>query len=101
MVVDVTTGSVLACQARSELTLDIDAFAASSAQLLRVHRMAAAQLGLADPVDEIVTSAGSSQRMLRSRLSHPDLLLLALLDKQVGNLALTRYKLMEVEQALT
>ena len=45
-------------------------------------------------------SAGPRQQVLRTVSRHPDLFLMALLDKQRANLALARYKLMDVEKSL-
>jgi hypothetical protein len=47
-----------------------------------------------------MVSAGPRQQVLRTVSRHPDLFLMALLDKQRANLALARYKLMEIEKSL-
>ncbi|HEV7914022.1 MAG TPA: hypothetical protein VGP22_09660 [Albitalea sp.] len=99
-VVDGTTGLVLAREAREDQPADLDLSAAASAQVLRSHRMAARNMGLSDQIDEVMVSAGQRQQVLRTVSSHPDLFLMALLDKQRANLALARYKLMEVEKGL-
>ena len=99
-VVDSTTGLVLAREAREDQTTDLDLSAASSAQVLRAHRMAARNMGLPDQIDEIMVSAGQRQQVLRTVTRHPDLFIMALLDKQRANLALARYKLIEVEKRL-
>jgi predicted regulator of Ras-like GTPase activity (Roadblock/LC7/MglB family) len=100
-VVDGTTGLVLAREAREDQPADLDLSAAASAQVLRSHRMAARSMGLTDQIDEVMVSAGPRQQVLRTVSRHPDLFLMALLDKQRANLALARYKLMEVERGLT
>ena len=99
-VVDGTTGLVLARESREDQPADLDLSAAASAQVLRSHRMAARNMGLSDQIDEVMVSAGQRQQVLRTVTRHPDLFLLALLDKQRANLALARYKLMEVEKSL-
>jgi len=99
-VVDGTTGLVLAREAREDQPADLDLSAAASAQVLRAHRLAARNMGLSDQIDEVMVSAGPRQQVLRTVSRHPDLFLLALLDKQRANLALARYKLMEVEKSL-
>ena len=99
-VVDGTTGLVLARESREDGPADLDLSAAASAQVLRSHRMAARNMGLADQIDEVMVSAGPRQQVLRTVSRHPDLFLLALLDKHRANLALARYKLMEVERGL-
>jgi predicted regulator of Ras-like GTPase activity (Roadblock/LC7/MglB family) len=99
-VVDGTTGLVLARESREDQPADLDLSAAASAQVLRSHRMAARSMGLTDQIDEVMVSAGPRQQVLRTVSRHPDLFLMALLDKQRANLALARYKLMEVEKSL-
>lgn len=101
-VVDGTTGLVLAREARTgSAFVDMEIAAAASAQLLRAHRQAARAMALPDPVDEVMTSAGQRQQVIRTVSRHPGLFLVVLLDKQRTNLALARFQLMEVERGLT
>ena len=99
-VVDSTTGLVLAREFRGEPPLNMDLAAAACAQTLRAHRAAARSMGLNDEIDELMTSAGSRQQVMRTVLHHPDLFLVVLLDKSRTNLALARFQLMEVERGL-
>ena len=99
-VVDGTTGLVLARETREDQHADLDLSAAASAQVLRAHRMAARNMGLSEHIDEVTASAGARQSVLRTVSHHPDLFLMALLDKHRANFALARYKLMEVEKSL-
>ena len=99
-VVDGTTGLVLARESREDHPADLDLSAAASAQVLRAHRLAARNMGLSDQIDEVMVSAGQRQHVLRTVSRHPELFLLALLDKHRANLALARYKLLEVERGL-
>ena len=105
-VVDATTGLVLAGEIRepreprSERSVDMNLAGAACAQALRAHRLAARSMGLPDPVDEIMTSAGPRQQVIRTLSRYPDLFLVALLDKQRTNLALVRFQLMEIERGL-
>ncbi|MEP7102090.1 MAG: hypothetical protein ABI781_16395 [Burkholderiales bacterium] len=108
--VDASTGLVLARQTHgasrdalrddAPVEIDMDLAAASCAQVLRAHRLAARQMGLADQLDEVITSAGPRQQVMRTLSRHPDLFLVVLLDKQRTNLALARFQLMEVERGL-
>ncbi len=99
-VVDGGSGLVLAREQRDAGATDLDLAAAASAQVLRAHQRAARSMGLPEHVDEVMTSAGSRQQVLRTVARHPDLFLLALLDKNRANLALARFKLQDVEQGL-
>ena len=100
-VVDSTTGLVLARETRGDASVDMDLSAAACAQLLRTHRQAARSMGLNELVDEIISSAGTRQQVIRTVSSHPELFLVVLLDKEHTNLALARYQLMELERGLT
>lgn len=99
-VVDSTTGLVLARETRASPPFDMDLAAAASAQLLNAHRQAARRMGLGEQIDELMTSAGPRQQVLRTVSRHPELFLMVLLDKHRTNLALARYQLMEVERGL-
>ena len=104
-VVDATTGLVLARESRSALQpdahiVDMDLAAAASAQVLRAHRQAARSMGMPEAIEELMTSAGPRQQVIRAVARHPDLFLVALLEKHRTNLALARFQLMEVERAL-
>jgi len=99
-VVDGATGLVLARESREDHPADLDLSAAASAQVLRAHRLSARNMGLSDQIDEVMVSAGPRQQVLRTIGRYPDLFLLALLDKHRANLALARYKLMEIEKSL-
>ena len=102
---DTTTGMVLAretpahTEAHAE-PIDLDLAAAASAQMLSAQRHAARSMGLPQPIDEVITTAGPRHQLLRTLPRHPELFLLVLLDKYRTNLALARFQLMEVERGL-
>jgi Roadblock/LC7 domain. len=98
--VDATTGLVLAHEARDPEAVDMELAAAACAQVLASHRAAARTMGLVDPIDEVITTAGSRHVLVRSLQRHADLVLVALLEKHRTNLALARFQLLEVERAL-
>ncbi len=99
-IVDSTTGLVIARELREDQPVDIELAAAACAQVLRTHRQAARNMGLTDTVEEIITTAGARQQLMRPLARHPDLCLIALLDKHRTNLALARLQLIEIERAL-
>jgi predicted regulator of Ras-like GTPase activity (Roadblock/LC7/MglB family) len=99
-VVDSTTGLVLAREAREGQPVDMDLAAAACAQVLRAHRQSARSMGLSEQVDEVITTAGPRQQIMRTLFRHPELFLMVLLDKQRTNLALARFQLMEIERGV-
>lgn len=98
--VDAATGLVLAHETRDPQVIDMELAAAACAQVLASHRDAARTMGLADPIDEIITTAGSRHVLIRALQRHADLVLVALLEKHRTNLALARFQLLEVERSL-
>jgi len=100
-VVDGGTGLVVARELREDQPVDIELAAAASAQVLRIHRQAARNIGLTEPVEEIITAAGPRHLIMRVLPKHGDLFLMALFDKHRTNLALARFQLIEVERTLS
>jgi len=100
-VVDGNTGLVIAREVREEQPVDIELAAAACAQVLRTHRQAARNMGLSEHIEEIITTAGARHQLMRALPRHPNLFLVALLDKHRTNLALARFQLIEVERALS
>jgi predicted regulator of Ras-like GTPase activity (Roadblock/LC7/MglB family) len=98
--VDAASGLVLAHETRDPLTLDMEQAAAACAQVLGSHRDAARSMGLGEPIDEVITTAGARHVLIRALQRHPDLVLVALLEKHRTNLALARFQLLEVERSL-
>jgi hypothetical protein len=99
-VVDSTNGLILARETRDDEGIDLDIAAAASTQALKAHRAAARNMGMTEPIEEVMTSAGSRHQVIRQLSRYPDLFVFVLLDRQRTNLALARYKLMAVEREL-
>ena len=94
------TGLVRASPARGP---DIDRAALAASEIWKTHRRTLRQLGHSrpgDPLEEILVTAGSRYHILRTLRAHPDLFILAVLDKLRSNLAMTRYRIMEAQQVL-
>jgi len=98
--VDANTGLVLARELREDQPVDMDVVGAACAQILREHRQASSALGVGGPVEEIMTSTGARQLVLRVISRYSDVFVVALLDRQRTNLPLARYKLMELDKGL-
>ncbi|MDH5537874.1 MAG: roadblock/LC7 domain-containing protein [Rhizobacter sp.] len=99
-VVDSSNGLVIAREQREPDEVDLERAAAACSQVMRSHRLAARSMGLQDHIDEVMVSAGNRQQVIRTVSRHPELFLFVLLNRQQTNLALARYKLMEVERGL-
>ncbi len=94
------TSQVLARDTRLGQEVNLDQTASACAQLMRAHRQSATLMGLTT-VDEITTSSGGRQVMLRPASHRPGFFMMALLDKQRTNMTLARLKLMELDKHLT
>ena len=98
--VDATTGFVLAHEARDDQPFDMELAAAAAAQVLRSHQESAHSMGLSDPVDEVIVTAGARHVLIRAMQRHADMFIVALLEKHRTNLALARFQLLEVDRSL-
>ena len=98
--VDASSGLVLAHEARNDQLIDMELAAAAAAQVLRAHRDSARSMGLNDAIDEVITTAGSRNILIRALQRHAELFIVALFEKHRTNLALARFQLLEVERSL-
>jgi len=99
--VDAGTGLVMAHETRAEQSIDMELAAAAAAQVLRAQRDSARSMGLTDPIDELITTAGSRNILIRALQRHAELFIVALFEKHRTNLALARFQLLEVERSLS
>lgn len=94
------TSKVIARDNRLGHAVNLDETASACAQLMRAHRQSATLMGLTG-VDEITTSSGARQVMMRPASARPGFFMMALLDKQRTNMTLARMKLMELDKQLS
>jgi len=99
-VVDAETGLVMGQERIGDEEINLELIAASHTEVLKAHRRASRDMGCGDRVDEVIVTQGRRHQVLRTVASHPDLFVLAVLDKQRTNLALARFKIMDAEKAL-
>jgi hypothetical protein len=100
-VVDLGTGLVVSFKSPLVCpSIDIEASAAASAQILRAHRRGARSMGLPPQIDEIVSTLDNRYQIIRALPKHSELFLVAFFDKQGTNLALARFQLMGSEHDL-
>ncbi|WP_157359809.1 roadblock/LC7 domain-containing protein [Caldimonas brevitalea] len=100
-IADMTTGLLLGSEVAPDVeSLHLELAAASQTEVMKAHRRAARDMGCGERVDEIFVTHGRRHLVLRTVTAHPELFVLAVLDKQRVNLALARYKIMDAEKAL-
>ena len=90
----------MAHETRAEQSIDMELAAAAAAQVLRAQRDSARSMGLTDPIDELITTAGARNILIRALQRHAELFIVALFEKHRTNLALARFQLLEVERSL-
>jgi predicted regulator of Ras-like GTPase activity (Roadblock/LC7/MglB family) len=98
--VDEHTGQTLVYEQREYPQAELEVAAAHCSRLLSAHRLCASEMGLHEPVDEMVLGAGHRQLLVRVLIPIPHTFTMALLDKRRTNLSLVRFKLMELERRL-
>jgi hypothetical protein len=101
VLVDGATGHVLASDGNSG---EIERAAQAAAEIMRTHRRTLRMMGHwrpSDPVDEVLVTAGSRYHVMRALHHQTDHFVLAVLDKLRCNLATTRFRIMETQQALS
>jgi predicted regulator of Ras-like GTPase activity (Roadblock/LC7/MglB family) len=99
-IVDEQSGQIMAFDEREYPLAQMEVAAAHGSRLLSAYRESAAQMGLHEPVNEVVLGAGQRQLLIRVLLPIAHTFTMALLDKHRTNLALVRFKLMELERRL-
>lgn len=99
--VDAASGLVLARELREDHPIDIDVAAAACAQVLQAHRSASRAMGLGEQLEEVMSSTAGRQQVVRVLTRYPHVFVVAVLDRQRTNLPLARYKLMELDKAMT
>lgn len=95
--VDMTSGMALA---KVGSGVDLDAAAAGNAEVLKAKMKTVARLGLKDTVEDVLITLNTQYHLIRLVPSKPGLFMYFVLDKNRANLALARFKLMEIEKAL-
>lgn len=99
--VDSTSGLALTREQREGTSLDLDAAAAAASRVWRAHRLEAREMGLDEQVEELTGTASHRQYIARMVSRRPQWFVLALFERNRTNLALARFRLLEVEKKLT
>jgi hypothetical protein len=97
--VDATDGDLLAGESRNP-NVDLARAAAALAPVLRAHRKAHEDMGLAGALEEFTVAAGTCYHLVRPLLRRPNQFLFARLERTHANLALLKFKLAEAERNL-
>lgn len=81
--------------------IDMEAAAAGNTEVVRAKIRTAQALKLNDGIEDILISLHKAYHIIRLVESNPGLFFYVVLDRQKGNLALARRKVLEVEKTLS
>jgi hypothetical protein len=81
--------------------VNLDIAAAGNTEVLKAKLKTMAGLGLKDVIEDVLITLGTQYHLIRPVPHKQGLFLYLVLDKTKGNLAMARFKLMEIERSIT
>jgi hypothetical protein len=81
--------------------VNLDMAAAGNTEVLKAKLKTMAGLGLKDTIEDVLITLGTQYHLIRPVPHKQGLFLYLVLDKSKGNLAMARFKLMEIEKNIT
>lgn len=88
------------CLAKAGGGVDLDLAAAGNTEVVKAKLKTMDMLGIKKGIEDILITLHNQYHIIRLVPHHPGLFLYLVLDKAKGNLALARYKLMDIERSL-
>jgi hypothetical protein len=81
--------------------VNLDMAAAGNTEVLKAKLKTMASLGIQDSIEDVLITLGKQYHLIRPIPHKQGLFLYLVLDKTKGNLAMARFKLMEIEKSIT
>ncbi len=81
--------------------INLDVAAAGNTEVVKAKIKTMAALGIKDTIEDILITLGTQYHLIRPVPHKQGLFLYLVLDKTKGNLAMARFKLMEIEKGIT
>ncbi len=97
-VVDANSGMVLGKEGTG---VNLDVAAAGNTEVVRANLKTMKALGLKEKIEDILITLNSQYHIIRPIVEKPGLFIYLVLDKSKANLAMARYRVNEVEAALS
>lgn len=88
------------CLAKAGGGVDLDLAAAGNTEVVKAKLKTMEMLGIKKGIEDILITLHNQYHLIRLVPNHPGLFLYLVMDKAKGNLALARYKLMDIERSL-
>lgn len=88
------------CLAKAGTGIDLDLAAAGNTEVVKAKLKTMETLGIRRSIEDILITLHNQYHLIRLVPNEPYLFLYLVLDKEKGNLALARYKLMDIEREL-
>jgi hypothetical protein len=96
-VVDSNSGMVLG---KEGTAVNLDVAAAGNTEVVRAKMKTMQALGLKDKIEDILITLNTQYHIIRPIVDKPGLFIYLVLDKAKANLAMARYKVIEIESSL-
>lgn len=81
--------------------INLDVAAAGNTEVVKAKMKTMASLGLKDVIEDVLITLSTQYHLIRPIPHKQGLFLYLAMDKSKGNLAMARFKLMEIEQGIT
>ena len=98
LIADYTSGMMLA---KAGGGVNLEVAAAGNTEVIKAKMKTMASLGLKENIEDMLITLGTQYHILRPLAAKQGLFVYLVLDKAKANLAMARYKLLDVEKAMT
>jgi len=99
-IVDSNSGMMLGADGGGG-TINLEVAAAGNTEVVRAKRKTMRSLGIKDNIEDILITLHGQYHLIRPLASNDALFIYLVLDKQKGNLAMSRHQLVSIERDLS
>jgi hypothetical protein len=99
-IVDSNSGMMLGAEGGAGM-INLEVAAAGNTEVVRAKRKTMKSLNIKDSIEDILITLHNQYHLIRPLTSNDALFIYLVLDKQKGNLAMSRHQLVSIEKDLT